>query len=41
MFDFITNSSTFPSIFSVDTINDTEDFSGYKLKIKFEVMQVA
>lgn len=41
MFNFITNSSTILSIFLVDTINDTEDFSGYKLKLKFEVMPVA
>lgn len=25
----------------MDTINNTEDFSGYKLGIKFEVMPVA
>lgn len=40
MFGFITNSSIL-SIFLVDTIKDTEDFSGYKLKSKFQVMPVA
>jgi len=29
------------SIFLVDTINDTEDFSGHKLKLKSEVIPVA
>lgn len=41
MFGFITNSSTILSIFLVDTIKDTEDFSGYKLKSKIEAMPVA
>lgn len=39
MFGFLINSSSILSIFLVDTINDTEDFSGCKLK--FAVMLVA
>lgn len=41
MFSFITNLSTILSVFVVDTTNDTENFSEYKLKLKFEVMPVA